>query len=208
MITHELGTLDVPRAKEVICVTVDCFKTWAMMANTPQGKQVRLYFLECERQLKQERGAGTINNEIRLKALLDFSAQVIDNIFVGVPLRAELLAGLKLNAAESLVPELIPHLGAARNALINNTAQDQELINVTKLGELMGLSAVATNKLLVQAGLQIKNPKKRSKKDASYLPTGRGLDFADLTLATGMGKDQTTYQQLRWYPSVVEALSP
>ena len=34
MITHELGTLDVPRAKEVICVTVDCFKTWAMLSDS------------------------------------------------------------------------------------------------------------------------------------------------------------------------------
>lgn len=37
---------------ESIYLTVDCFKTWAMMANTAQGKVVRRYFLNCEKQLK------------------------------------------------------------------------------------------------------------------------------------------------------------
>ena len=30
-------------------LTVDCFKQWGMMAGTEQGKQIRRYFLECER---------------------------------------------------------------------------------------------------------------------------------------------------------------
>lgn len=33
-------------------LTIDCFKTWAMMVNTEKGKEVRRYFLECEKQLK------------------------------------------------------------------------------------------------------------------------------------------------------------
>jgi phage anti-repressor protein len=34
---------------EVISLTVDCLKLWAMMAGTQKGKEVRLYFLECEK---------------------------------------------------------------------------------------------------------------------------------------------------------------
>jgi phage anti-repressor protein len=52
LFNEQLGTLDVPRSKEHIFLTVDCFKTWGMMANTPQGKEIRLYFLECERVAK------------------------------------------------------------------------------------------------------------------------------------------------------------
>jgi hypothetical protein len=43
----------VKARKESIWLTVDCFKMWAMMAGTEKGRETRLYFLECERQLKQ-----------------------------------------------------------------------------------------------------------------------------------------------------------
>lgn len=36
-------------------LTVDCFKSLGMMAGTEQGKKIRRYFLECERQLKHLR---------------------------------------------------------------------------------------------------------------------------------------------------------
>lgn len=37
------------RPSEEIRLTVDCFKQWGMMSGTAEGKQVRRYFLECER---------------------------------------------------------------------------------------------------------------------------------------------------------------
>lgn len=40
------------RPSEAISLTVDCFKSFAMMAGTEKGKEVRKYFLECERRLK------------------------------------------------------------------------------------------------------------------------------------------------------------
>ena len=41
------------RCPELIMLTVDCFKSLGMMAGTEKGKEVRRYFLECERKLKQ-----------------------------------------------------------------------------------------------------------------------------------------------------------
>ncbi|MGG6295265.1 hypothetical protein ACQ4M4_12820 [Leptolyngbya sp. AN02str] len=38
---------------EAISLTLDCFKSLAMMAGTAKGKEVRRYFLECERRLQQ-----------------------------------------------------------------------------------------------------------------------------------------------------------
>lgn len=38
--------------KETIKLTVDCFKKFCMLARTDRGKEVREYFLECERKLK------------------------------------------------------------------------------------------------------------------------------------------------------------
>ncbi len=39
--------------EEQIQLTVDCFKMWSMMVGTERGKEVRLYFLQCEKQLKK-----------------------------------------------------------------------------------------------------------------------------------------------------------
>lgn len=40
-------------ANEVIFLTIDCFKMWGMMAKTSQGRQIRGYFIECEKIAKQ-----------------------------------------------------------------------------------------------------------------------------------------------------------
>jgi phage anti-repressor protein len=41
--------------KEIIMLAVECFKQWAMMSNTDMGKQIRLYFLECEKIAKTQK---------------------------------------------------------------------------------------------------------------------------------------------------------
>lgn len=43
------------RPTENIMLTVECFKQWAMMSNTDMGKQIRLYFLECEKIAKTQK---------------------------------------------------------------------------------------------------------------------------------------------------------
>ena len=41
------------RPSEWIVLTVDCFKSLAMMAGTDKGREVRRYFLNCEKELRQ-----------------------------------------------------------------------------------------------------------------------------------------------------------
>lgn len=41
------------RPSEWIMLTVECFKSLGMMAGTEKGKEIRHYFLDCERLLKQ-----------------------------------------------------------------------------------------------------------------------------------------------------------
>lgn len=69
LIDEGLGTLDDPKVEERIMLTVDCFKMWAMMAATEKGRDARLYFLQCEKQLKQ------VNQSLAVKAksMLDLS---------------------------------------------------------------------------------------------------------------------------------------
>lgn len=39
--------------RELIFLTIDCFKSFAMMAGTKRGREVRRYFLDCEAELKR-----------------------------------------------------------------------------------------------------------------------------------------------------------
>jgi phage anti-repressor protein len=39
--------------RELIFLTVDCFKSFCQMAGTEKGREVRLYFLNCEKELKR-----------------------------------------------------------------------------------------------------------------------------------------------------------
>jgi len=47
------------RPSELIVLTVDCFKSLGMMVGTEQGKQIRKYFIECEKIAKQKPDALT-----------------------------------------------------------------------------------------------------------------------------------------------------
>jgi phage anti-repressor protein len=46
------GGKSVSRPYEEIRLTIDCLKAFGMMAGTEKGKEIRRYFLECERRLK------------------------------------------------------------------------------------------------------------------------------------------------------------
>jgi phage anti-repressor protein len=46
-------SLDKSDSSQQIVLNVECFKSWGMMAATQNGKEVRKYFLQCERKMKQ-----------------------------------------------------------------------------------------------------------------------------------------------------------
>ncbi len=52
--------------KEIIFLTVECFKSFCMMAGTTKGKQVRQYFLQCEIELKRRIQQEIEQNKQRL----------------------------------------------------------------------------------------------------------------------------------------------
>jgi phage anti-repressor protein len=60
----------VGRPTELITLTIECFKSFCMMAGTPRGREVRLYFLNCEaelrRKLEEERNQQQANTKQRL----------------------------------------------------------------------------------------------------------------------------------------------
>ena len=60
------------RPAENIMLSTDCFKSLAMMAGTAKGKEVRRYFLDCERQLKaaNEEQIKVLKGTVFLKHLM------------------------------------------------------------------------------------------------------------------------------------------
>lgn len=118
-----------------------------------------------------------------------------------------LYAGIKLNTVQTIAPHIASYVEPARQHLINSTATEKTLLTVTQLGKLLNppLSAIKTNRLLIDKGLQVKNPKKKSKKDASYIPTDLGKPYCDNTIAT-CSNNCDTIQQLRWYDSVLDVI--
>jgi len=168
------------------------FQDWVVQEVLPQIRKTGKFDLQIQKE--------STSNELHLLG------DAIDIIYSKVEIRPELVAGIKLNALKRLLsPASASALEIARDPLINNTATSDNLLTATKIGEKLGLSAIKVNRLLEEKGLQKKNDKKTSKKDSSWIPTDKGSEFSDFTLATG-NNNNDTYYQLRWYESVLKQI--
>lgn len=68
------------RPVEKIFLTVDCFKAFCMMAGTPKGREVREYFLRCEKQLKQLlQQSATVSPSHEMLSLMSEMSEVIES---------------------------------------------------------------------------------------------------------------------------------
>ena len=167
------------------------FKRWVTSEVLPQIRKTGNYTL--------------LSSTEKATKIKDFN-EIIDSIFQSLPhIKQELVAGVKLNAAKKLMPEVSDHLEEARQLLINATATEAKLMTVTELGKLKKLSGQAMNKLLVDKGFQVKNINKKSQKDPSYLPTDKAKDHCSFVLATA-ANSKDTFSQLRWYDSILQLL--
>lgn len=74
------GKRKVKRQVEQITLTIDCAKSFAMLAQTEKGREVRLYFLECEKRLKALTGG---KNKLQIlkesvETLIDHEERISD----------------------------------------------------------------------------------------------------------------------------------
>lgn len=105
------------RPTEIIMLTVECFKQWAMMSNTDMGKQIRLYFLECEKIAKTQKHKipGSYAEALMAAALAEQEKEI-------------LLAEQKLLKEENhylaeAVDELFDYSSIIRIAKFNNVSE-------------------------------------------------------------------------------------
>ena len=196
------------RPSEWLVITIDCFKSMGMMVGTELGKQIRKYFIQCEKvavSVKTQQQKLTTNQPDAIKQLETYS-KVIDIISSGVHIDPSLWASVKLDHAKTLMPECSEGFENARQLLINSTANTSALLTVTAVGKQLNLSGRKVNSLLIDNGYQLKNVERKSKKDPDYIPTELGKPFCRVVQATGKG-EYSTYQQLRWYDSIVNELN-
>lgn len=131
-----------------------------------------------------------------------------------------LVQGVIANQIGKTYPQLKTHMEAAKKLLA--TPVKDELLNATNLAKLYiertgkKLSksntnqgnAKAINQMLINLGLQGKNPNTAAKKNGQplYLPTKLGKQHSKVILQEAIGSNKTI-QQLRWFPSVLELMN-
>lgn len=137
---------------------------------------------------------------------VDEIAQLIDLTLGKTDLDKNLVAGVKLNAIARQHPQLALAAETAKSAL--SIEVESNLLTPTAVGEKLSSttgevwSAIRVNKVLIEIGLQEKNPEG---KNPSYLPTEKGKQYGRLVLDTAKGRDKTV-QSLKWHQEVMEAL--
>lgn len=130
-----------------------------------------------------------------------------------------LVQGVIANQIGIAYPQLKAHMEAAKQ-LLPIPVKD-ELLTATNLAKLYvertgkQLSknntnqgnAKAMNEMLINFGLQVKNPSLTAKKDGQplYLPTELGKQHSKVILQEA-SRNNKTIQQLRWFPSVLELM--
>ena len=196
------------RPTDKIYLTVDTFKEMGMMLPNGRGKEIRRYFLECERELKQLRSESaqtqTVSSQPTPRDIADF-VSVILNI---AGLDQSMIAASAANHVAKYYPALRPSAEDLKKELVIETSE--KLLTPTEIGLILeqrtGVkhSAQRVNKLLSENGLQTPNP---HGKDPAWLPTPKGSEFSKLLLAAQKGIKDATRQHLQWFESVVDVLA-
>jgi hypothetical protein len=193
---------------ESITLSIDGLKDFCLLAKTEEGRNIRKYFVQAEkelRQLKLEREyPKQITGEIAINPTKDLLEKVniaIDTFFPHIDI--EIRTGMKIEAACNVDPSLKPILEQHKPKIL----LESPLLSPTEIGKLLeaadGIkrSAQAVNKLLVEKNLQVATGDKK----LAYKPIGQGIEFSKLVADTASGHGKTI-QHLRWYESVCSLL--
>jgi hypothetical protein len=131
-----------------------------------------------------------------------------------------LVQGLIANEIGKAYPQLKPQMETVKQLL--PTPVEDELLTVTNLAKLYTESkykklsqnntnhgnAQAMNEILISRGMQIRNSNPDAKKNGQplYLPTELGKQYSKVVLQEAKACNKTI-QQLRWFPSVLDAIA-
>lgn len=120
--------------REDIRLTVDCFKQLAMMAKTVKGKEVRKYFIDCEKRLKQ------LNQE-RNKTLEQYQNELeAVRLTQTIPQDLNRLETLSKPLAEVLKQTILGDIPRVINQTFTSSDQMQRDLNASLVANRLGLT--------------------------------------------------------------------
>ena len=193
------------RPTDKIYLTVDTFKEMGMMLPNGKGKEIRRYFLECERELKQVKTQTQASSDKPTPhEIFDFVTMILSI----TELDKNLIAASAANHVAKYYPALRPSAEDLKKELVIEVKE--KLLTPTEIGLILekrtGIkySGRRVNQLLAENGLQTPNP---TGKDPAWVPTPEGSAFSKLLLAAQKGVKDATRQHLQWFESVVDVLA-
>ena len=195
------------RPVDKIRMTVACFKELGMMLPNGKGKEIRRYFLDCEKELKKLKGQTqgyAIADIPTPRDIADFVTTILSITGIEKPL----IAASAANHVAKYYPVLRPIAEDLKKELVVEI--EEKLLTPTEIGIILQqrtgqkYSAQRVNKMLAEAGLQKRNP---TGKDPAWLPTPKGSEFSKLLLAAQKGAKDATRQHLQWYEGVIDILA-
>ncbi|BAY73275.1 KilA domain-containing protein (plasmid) [Trichormus variabilis NIES-23] len=113
-----------------------------------------------------------------------------------------LTAQLAVNAATAVNPALKPAANELKTAIAQTNVAEDAYLNPTQIGDVVGMTARAVNKCLLNAGLQYRTDDRK----IPYRPTDEGKRWGRMVPALAKGCNQTVFQ-LRWLPQIVQVIS-
>ena len=143
-------------------------------------------------------------------------SEAISSVFCLGTIDPNLVQGLIANEIGKAYPQLKCQMEAVKQLL--PTPVEDELVTVTNLAKLYmehggkklnqnnssQSNAKLMNKILINKGVQFKNPNLNAKKNGQplYLPTELGKQYSKIILQEA-NRSNKTIQQLRWFPAVL-----
>jgi len=147
----------VGKAKKEYLLTIDTAKELAMVENNAKGRQVRKYFIECEKRLKAVSGAISARDAEKLKQqgkrleIMDRNsrnrqAQILKSV---AEFFKDILSDTSMQAIASEVTALI-----AGDRLIE-APEMEKLFSAGEIGEMCGISGNMVGRIANEHGLKV-----------------------------------------------------
>jgi phage anti-repressor protein len=173
--------------RSVYYLTLDVAKEFAMLHNNEKGREVRRYFIECEKKLK-------LVSSKPMPAVLEVSTEML-----GLAKLFGLEGNQALLAADKATFKTI---GVSPLKLLEMPlVADERILTPTEIGKLLGgLNPRRVNNQLVLEGYQYKN------EAGIWTITDKGKPYAVLLDVGKSRSDGTPVQQIKWKESIINNL--
>ena len=147
----------VGKAKTEYLLTIDTAKEIAMVENNSKGRQVRRYFIECEKRLKAVSGAISARDAEKLKQqakrleIMDRNsrnrqAQILKSV---AEFFKEILSDVSMQAIASEVTELVS------GERLVEAPEVEKLFSAGEIGQMCGISGNMVGRIANEHGLKV-----------------------------------------------------